>query len=172
MNQAPCSTLCYLTISVVRETSVSPRLSLLLHNKCIIHCALPLIWVPCILIVGKEGECETQVRGTPVIIESLCVIAHVCMDTLHQYMTQLAHTSACALCHYATMYHLCVCPVYVTTASNPTESSYACYLDGRLDTYLGDCYSVNWMENVDKVCSGTVTSIFICTIVAVEPIPP
>jgi legumain len=47
--------------------------------------------------------------------------------------------------------------VYVTTASNPTESSYACYLDGQLDTYLGDCYSVNWMENVDKV--GTSESL-------------
>ena len=42
--------------------------------------------------------------------------------------------------------------VYVTTASNPTESSYACYMDEKLKTYLGDCYSVNWMEDVDKVC--------------------
>ena len=41
--------------------------------------------------------------------------------------------------------------VYVTTASNPHESSYACYYDSKLETYLGDCYSVNWMEDVDKV---------------------
>jgi legumain len=40
--------------------------------------------------------------------------------------------------------------VYVTTASNPTESSYACYYDSKLKTYLGDCYSVNWMENSDS----------------------
>ncbi|CAI8025037.1 Legumain [Geodia barretti] len=41
--------------------------------------------------------------------------------------------------------------VYVTTASNPHESSYACYMDDSLETYLGDCYSVNWMEDVDNV---------------------
>ena len=41
--------------------------------------------------------------------------------------------------------------VYVTTASNPHESSYACYMDESLETYLGDCYSVNWMEDVDNV---------------------
>lgn len=41
--------------------------------------------------------------------------------------------------------------VYATTAANPHESSYACYYDSKLETYLGDCYSVNWMENVDSV---------------------
>ncbi|CAI8025040.1 Legumain [Geodia barretti] len=41
--------------------------------------------------------------------------------------------------------------VYVTTASNPHESSYACYMDDSLETYLGDCYSVNWMEDVDNL---------------------
>ena len=44
--------------------------------------------------------------------------------------------------------------MYVTTASNPQESSYACYYDSKLETYLGDCYSVNWMEDVDKVGDG------------------
>jgi len=39
--------------------------------------------------------------------------------------------------------------VYATTAANAKESSYACYLDKHLDTYLGDLYSVNWMENSD-----------------------
>lgn len=43
--------------------------------------------------------------------------------------------------------------VYATTAANPNESSYACYYDSNLETYLGDCYSVNWMENVDSVSS-------------------
>lgn len=46
--------------------------------------------------------------------------------------------------------------MYATTAANPDESSYACYLDSQLETYLGDCYSVNWMENVDKVRGHTV----------------
>uniref|UniRef100_A0A672L386 Legumain-like n=1 Tax=Sinocyclocheilus grahami TaxID=75366 RepID=A0A672L386_SINGR len=39
--------------------------------------------------------------------------------------------------------------VYATTAANPDESSYACYYDEARDTYLGDWYSVNWMEDSD-----------------------
>ncbi|XP_029317130.1 legumain [Cottoperca gobio] len=39
--------------------------------------------------------------------------------------------------------------VYATTASNSHESSYACYYDEKRDTYLGDWYSVNWMEDSD-----------------------
>ncbi|KAK3573968.1 hypothetical protein QTP86_034118 [Hemibagrus guttatus] len=39
--------------------------------------------------------------------------------------------------------------VYATTAANTHESSYACYYDEVRDTYLGDCYSVNWMEDSD-----------------------
>ncbi|XP_068194693.1 legumain [Antennarius striatus] len=39
--------------------------------------------------------------------------------------------------------------VYATTASNSHESSYACYYDESRDTYLGDWYSVNWMEDSD-----------------------
>ncbi|KAH7965987.1 hypothetical protein HPB49_012498 [Dermacentor silvarum] len=40
--------------------------------------------------------------------------------------------------------------VYATTAANPDESSYACYYDDQRHTYLGDLYSVNWMEDSDK----------------------
>ena len=36
--------------------------------------------------------------------------------------------------------------IYATTAANAHESSYACYMDQHLNTYLGDVYSVNWME--------------------------
>ncbi|KAF7251984.1 Legumain [Varanus komodoensis] len=39
--------------------------------------------------------------------------------------------------------------VYATTAANPDESSYACYYDEQRETYLGDWYSVNWMEDSD-----------------------
>ncbi|NWH74486.1 LGMN protein, partial [Piaya cayana] len=39
--------------------------------------------------------------------------------------------------------------VYATTAANPRESSYACYYDEERQTYLGDWYSVNWMEDSD-----------------------
>ncbi|XP_029349263.1 legumain [Echeneis naucrates] len=40
--------------------------------------------------------------------------------------------------------------VYATTAANDHESSYACYYDEKRDTYLGDWYSVNWMEDSDE----------------------
>lgn len=42
-------------------------------------------------------------------------------------------------------------PVYATTAANSHESSYACYYDEKRGTYLGDLYSVNWMEDSDAV---------------------
>lgn len=41
--------------------------------------------------------------------------------------------------------------VYATTAANPHESSYACYYDEKRETYLGDWYSVIWMEDSDAV---------------------
>ncbi|GAA6075950.1 legumain, partial [Tachysurus ichikawai] len=40
---------------------------------------------------------------------------------------------------------------YATTAANTHESSYACYYDEARDTYLGDLYSVKWMEDSDVV---------------------
>ena len=43
--------------------------------------------------------------------------------------------------------------VYATTAANPSESSYACYYDQERSTYLGDRYSVSWLEDSDKVCA-------------------
>ena len=46
-----------------------------------------------------------------------------------------------------------LCLVWATTAANAHESSYACYYDSRRKTYLGDVYSVNWMEDSDKVCT-------------------
>jgi hypothetical protein len=39
--------------------------------------------------------------------------------------------------------------IYATTASNAEESSYACYYDDKRKTYLGDVYSVVWMEDSD-----------------------
>jgi legumain len=41
--------------------------------------------------------------------------------------------------------------VFATTAANDQESSYACYMDELRNTYLGDVYSVMWMENSDQV---------------------
>jgi hypothetical protein len=41
--------------------------------------------------------------------------------------------------------------VFATTAANGEESSYACYFDNVRRTYLGDVYSVMWMEDSDAV---------------------
>ena len=41
--------------------------------------------------------------------------------------------------------------VYATTAANDAESSYACYWDGGIWAWLGDRYSVSWMEDSDSV---------------------
>ena len=40
--------------------------------------------------------------------------------------------------------------IFATTAANPHESSYATYYDDKRETYLGDLYSIAWMENSDK----------------------
>lgn len=40
--------------------------------------------------------------------------------------------------------------IFATTAANSTESSYACYYDDERETYLGDVYSVNWLEDSDR----------------------
>lgn len=40
--------------------------------------------------------------------------------------------------------------VFATTAANGDESSFACYYDDERETFLGDYYSVNWLEDSDK----------------------
>ena len=54
-------------------------------------------------------------------------------------------------CGYVTFRkHLCS-TVYATTAASGMESSYACYYSKKYKTYLGDVYSVKWMEDSDAV---------------------
>ncbi|XP_042893434.1 legumain-like [Penaeus japonicus] len=40
--------------------------------------------------------------------------------------------------------------VYAVSASSPNQPSYACYMDEHLNTYLGDVFSVKWMEDTDR----------------------
>ncbi|KAI9561023.1 hypothetical protein GHT06_011979 [Daphnia sinensis] len=40
--------------------------------------------------------------------------------------------------------------IFVTTAANAHEHSFACYFDSNRDTYLGDVYSVTWMQDSEK----------------------
>jgi legumain len=53
--------------------------------------------------------------------------------------------------------------IYVTTASNPYESSYACYYDSTYRAYLDDCYSINWMNDTEysNVNSRTLNQQFL-----------
>ncbi|CAM4771692.1 unnamed protein product [Rotaria magnacalcarata] len=55
--------------------------------------------------------------------------------------------------------------IYATTASNAEESSYACYYDEKRQTYLGDVYSVVWMEDSDaeKIDQETLYQQFLVT---------
>jgi legumain len=61
--------------------------------------------------------------------------------------------------------------VYATSASNPTESSWGCYcppqdkVNGQsIGSCLGDLYSVNWMEDIDKFgTSRTLQDNFLAT---------
>ncbi|KAG8296255.1 hypothetical protein J6590_060925 [Homalodisca vitripennis] len=45
--------------------------------------------------------------------------------------------------------------IFATTAANPTESSYACYWSDEVQAYLGDEYSVSWMEDTDAPVCGS-----------------
>ncbi|KAG9395150.1 Peptidase C13 legumain [Carpediemonas membranifera] len=47
--------------------------------------------------------------------------------------------------------------MFTSTAANPSQSSYACYWDSHLSTYLGDVYSVNWLEYADAHTLSDVT---------------
>jgi legumain len=49
--------------------------------------------------------------------------------------------------------------IYATTAANSTESSYACYYDDTIQNYLGDVYSVNWIEDSDRKSLDTETLV-------------
>eukprot|EP00123_Amoebidium_parasiticum_P015052 comp22759_c0_seq1/m.35547 comp22759_c0_seq1/g.35547 ORF comp22759_c0_seq1/g.35547 comp22759_c0_seq1/m.35547 type:complete len:455 (-) comp22759_c0_seq1:454-1818(-) len=40
--------------------------------------------------------------------------------------------------------------IYAHTAANPSQSSYATYWDATRKTFLGDAYSVAWMEDADE----------------------
>lgn len=72
------------------------------------------------------------------------------MYTNKQYGQMVLYIEAC---ESGSMFDKLLPPdinVYATTAANPDESSYACYFDSKRQTYLGDVYSVNWMEDSDK----------------------
>eukprot|EP00455_Lapot_gusevi_P012553 TRINITY_DN1598_c0_g1_i1.p1 TRINITY_DN1598_c0_g1~~TRINITY_DN1598_c0_g1_i1.p1 ORF type:complete len:421 (+),score=66.80 TRINITY_DN1598_c0_g1_i1:77-1339(+) len=47
--------------------------------------------------------------------------------------------------------------VFATTAANSQQSSYAFYYDTSRGTYLGDEYSIHWLEDSDKENFGTWT---------------
>lgn len=40
--------------------------------------------------------------------------------------------------------------VYAVSAANATQPSYACYMDKARKTFLGDVFSIKWMEDTDR----------------------
>lgn len=79
------------------------------------------------------------------------------MDTNNMYKNLLFYLEAC---ESGSMFQGVLPPtmnIYATTAADATHSSYACYYDQTLNTYLGDVYSVNWMENSDLGMLATET---------------
>ncbi|KFD70271.1 hypothetical protein M514_09230 [Trichuris suis] len=72
------------------------------------------------------------------------------MHQRKRYGKMLIYVEAC---ESGSMFHSTLprdIEIYATTAANGQESSYACFYDETLKTYLGDCYSVNWMEDSDR----------------------
>ncbi len=41
--------------------------------------------------------------------------------------------------------------IYATTAASPEQPSFACDYDNTRQTFINDCYSVNWMNNTETV---------------------
>eukprot|EP00048_Salpingoeca_helianthica_P010369 m.149067 g.149067 ORF g.149067 m.149067 type:complete len:430 (-) comp15066_c0_seq1:24-1313(-) len=71
------------------------------------------------------------------------------MHTAHKYNQMVLYIEAC---ESGSMFNGLLpsnTSIYAVTAATPYESSYACYYDSRVRTYLGDCFSNHWMEDAD-----------------------
>lgn len=47
--------------------------------------------------------------------------------------------------------------ILAVTAASPFESSFACYYNNTLGTFLGDCFSNHWLEHEDETSVSTET---------------
>lgn len=80
------------------------------------------------------------------------------MNVTHRYKQMVFYIEACESGSMFNRHKLNpYINVFATTAANGKESSYACYWDKKRQTYLGDVYSVNWMEDSDKENMGEET---------------
>lgn len=82
--------------------------------------------------------------------------AHELIDTLDymyrnkKYRSLVFYLEAC---ESGSMFNNLLPPdhrIFAMTASNPMESSFACCYDETVNNYLGDTFSVNWLENADS----------------------
>jgi legumain len=62
---------------------------------------------------------------------------------MYHVTVELAYQNTVPLCLFVA--------VFVITAADPRESSYACYYDDQRQTFLGDVFSVMWMQDSEKV---------------------
>eukprot|EP00730_Choanoeca_flexa_P013136 TRINITY_DN4999_c0_g1_i1.p1 TRINITY_DN4999_c0_g1~~TRINITY_DN4999_c0_g1_i1.p1 ORF type:complete len:418 (+),score=95.12 TRINITY_DN4999_c0_g1_i1:178-1431(+) len=77
--------------------------------------------------------------------------AFVTMHKRRMYKQMLFYLEACESGSMFDHDFLKPLRIFATTAANASQSSFACYYDKDLQTYLGDLYSVNWMQNSDLV---------------------
>lgn len=93
------------------------------------------------LIAFPHGELHAQDLQTAILN----------MNKTQQYKQMVFYIEAC---ESGSMFNRHKLPnninVYATTAASPKEPSYACYWDKMRKTYLGDVYSVKWLEDSDK----------------------
>lgn len=82
--------------------------------------------------------------------------AHELNDTFTQMYLNNAYESIVVYleaCESGSMFSRVLSPeinIYAVTASTPTQSSWACCQDDTVHAYLGDMFSVIWLENVDS----------------------
>ncbi|RUS81743.1 hypothetical protein EGW08_010497, partial [Elysia chlorotica] len=79
---------------------------------------------------------------------------HSAIEEMHknqQYSQMVFYVEACEsgsmFSNFTALQHL---NVFATTAANPDEPSHGCYSDKTRHTFLGDVYSVNWMQDADR----------------------
>jgi legumain len=71
------------------------------------------------------------------------------MYTKKRYKQMLWYVEAC---YSGSMFNKLRDDMNITahTAANEEESSYACALDEKMGVYLGDCWSLNWINNTER----------------------
>ena len=99
----------------------------------------------------KNNHCTTTMRIVILKHNSTCSTSAGSKDVVSTFLQMVIYIEACESGSMFDDLLKTDINVFATTAANPDESSYACYYDDKRETYLGDRYSVSWLEDSDKV---------------------